>query len=194
MLCVVDHCTRECLSLAADTSLSALRLVRELDAIVVVRGLPLTVASDNGPQLTSTASLRWSQERGVGWHYIAPTKPQQNALVESFNGRLRDECLNETIFTSLRPARTVLAAWREDYNQVRPRSALGGRAPDWLRVPPCSPASRPLRVACGDGLRPALTEAARDAVEGCGQDGETALDRTKKPRHDVRGGKRGLYL
>ena len=162
MLCVVDDCTRECLGLVADTSLSGLRVARELDAIVAVRGLPLTVVSDNGTELTSTAILRWSQERGVGWHYIAPGKPQQNAFVESFNGRLRDECLNETVFTSLRQARAVLAAWREDYNHVRPHSALGGRAPGWLSVPPCSPASRPLRVACGDGLRPALTQAARD--------------------------------
>jgi putative transposase len=100
MLCVVDDCTRECLGLVADTSLSGLRVASELDAIVSVRGLPLTVVSDNGTELTSTAILRWSQERGVGWHYIAPGKPQQNAFVESFNGRLRDECLNETVVTS----------------------------------------------------------------------------------------------
>lgn len=103
MLCVVDDCTRECLGLVADTSLSGLRVARELDAIVAARGLLLTVVSDNGTELTSTAILQWSQERGVGWHYIAPGKPQQNAYVESFNGRLRDECLNETVFTSLRP-------------------------------------------------------------------------------------------
>ena len=110
VLCVVDDCTRECLGLVADTSLSGLRVARELDAIVAVRGLPLTVVSDNGTELTSTAILRWSQERGVGWHYIAPGKPQQNAFVERFNGRLRDECLNETVSTSLRQARAVLAA------------------------------------------------------------------------------------
>ena len=192
VLCVVDDCTRECLGLVADTSLSGLRVARELDVIVAVRGLPLTVVSDNGTELTSTAILRWSQERGVGWHYIAPGKPQQNAYCESFNGRLRDECLNETVFTSLRQARAVLAAWREDYNHVRPHSALGGRAPGWLSVPPCSPASRPLRVACGDGLRPALTQAARDGSGEDGRDGETALDRTEKHRHDGRGGNRGL--
>ena len=79
VLCVVDDCTRECLGLVADTSLSGLRVARELDTIVAVRGLPLTVVSDNGTELTSTAILRWSQERGVGWHYIAPGKPQQNA-------------------------------------------------------------------------------------------------------------------
>ena len=78
------------------------------------------------------------------------------------------------------------------YNHVRPHSALGGRAPSWLSVPPCSPGSRPLRVACGDGLRPALTQAARDGSGEDGRDGETALDRTEKHRHDGRGGNRGL--
>ena len=82
--------------------------------------------------------------RGVGWHYIAPGKPQQNAFVESFNGRLRDECLNETLFSSIRHARLVLAAWRQDYNEIRPHSGLGGRTPAWIMLPPCSPASRPL--------------------------------------------------
>ncbi len=106
VLCVVDDRTRECLGLVADTSLSGLRVARELDAIVAVRGLPLVVVSDNGTELTSTAILRWSQERGVGWHYIAPGKPQQNAFVESFNGRLRDECLNETVALGAGRSRT----------------------------------------------------------------------------------------
>lgn len=80
-----------------------------------------------GTELTSSAILRWSQERQVEWHYIAPGKPMQNGFVESFNGRLRDECLNETLFTSLAHARFVLMAWRHDYNHVRPHSKLGGR-------------------------------------------------------------------
>ena len=104
------------------------------------------------------------------------------------------ECLSLVADTSLSGLRAVLAAWREDYNHVRPHSALGGRAPGWLSVPPCSPASRPLRVACGDGLRPALTQAARDGSGEDGRDGETALDRTEKHRHDGRGGNRGLYF
>jgi putative transposase len=87
------------------------------------------VVSDNGTELTSTSILRWSQERHVEWHYIAPGKPTQNAFVESFNGRLRDECLNETLFTSLAHARSILAAWKHDYNTVRPHSKLGGRTP-----------------------------------------------------------------
>jgi putative transposase len=92
----------------------------------------------------------------VGWHYIAPGKPQENAFAESFIGRLRDECLNETLFTSLRQARAVLAAWRRDYNEVRPHSAHGGGlTPASITKPPCSPASTPLRaglpVAFGQG-------------------------------------------
>ena len=128
-LCVVDDFTRECLALVADTSLSGARVARELDAIAAMRGKPLAVVSDNGTELTSTSILRWSQERQVEWHYIAPGKPTQNAFVESFNGRLRDECLNETLFTSMAQARTVLAAWRQDYNTVRPHSKLGGLTP-----------------------------------------------------------------
>ena len=129
ILCVVDDFTRECLTLVADTSLSGARVTRELDPIVAIRGKPLAVVSDNGTELTSVSILRWSQERQVEWHYIAPGKPTQDAFVESFNGRLRDECLNETLFTSLVQARAVLAAWRQDYNTVRQHSKLGGRTP-----------------------------------------------------------------
>ncbi len=129
VLCVVDDFTRECLALVADTSLSGNRVVRELDAIAGLRGYPATIVSDNGTELTSNAVLAWSQARGVGWHYIAPGKPQQNAFVESFNGKLRDECLNETLFSSVRHARAVLADWRQDYNHVRPHSSLCGRTP-----------------------------------------------------------------
>jgi len=102
VLTVVDDHTRECLALIADTSLSGRRVVRELDAVIARRGRPLTVVSDNGTEFTSMAILRWSQERQIDWHYIAPGKPMQNGFIESFNGRLRDELLNETLFTSLR--------------------------------------------------------------------------------------------
>jgi putative transposase len=129
VLAIVDDFTRECLTFLADTSLSGVRVARELDALVALRGKPLMVVSDNGTELTSTAILRWSQERGVEWHYIAPGKPTQNAFVESFNGRLRDECLNETLFRSLGHARAVLSAWRDDYNNVRPHGALRGLTP-----------------------------------------------------------------
>ena len=87
------------------------------------------ILSDNGTELTSMASLRWSKEREVEWHYTVPGKPTQNALVESFNGKLRDECLNETLFTSPVHARAKLFEWQHDYNTVRPHSRLGGRTP-----------------------------------------------------------------
>jgi len=129
VLAVVDDFTRECLCLVADTSLSGQRVARELDTVIARRGKPLACVSDNGTELTSMAILRWCQERGIEWHYIAPGKPQQNAFVESFNGRLRDELLNETLFTSLAHARVALAAWRNDYNTVRPHSATGNQPP-----------------------------------------------------------------
>jgi putative transposase len=129
VLAIVDDFTRECLALIPDTSISGARVARELDAVVARRGRPVAVVSDNGTELTSMAILKWSEERRVDWHYIAPGKPQQNAFVESFIGRLRDECLNETLFSSLPQARAVLAAWRRDYNRTRPHSALGNATP-----------------------------------------------------------------
>ena len=116
VLVVVDDCTRECLALVADTSTSGKRVARELDRLVAERGRPKTIVSDNGTELTSNAILRWADEAKVAWHDIAPGKPTQNAFVESLNGRLRDELLNETLFRSLPHARAMLAAWRTDYN------------------------------------------------------------------------------
>ncbi len=129
ILAVVDDFSRECLALVPDTSLSGMRVARELDAIIARRGKPVTCVSDNGTELTSMAILSWCQDRKIEWHYIAPGKPQQNAFAESFIGRLRDECLNETLFTSLAEAKAVLADWRDDYNQVRPHSSLGNQTP-----------------------------------------------------------------
>jgi putative transposase len=129
ILAIVDDFTRECLALVPDTSLPGMRVVRELDTLVAARGRPAMCVSDNGTELTGMAILRWSKETRVEWHYIAPGKPQQNAFVESFNGRLRDELLNETLFTSLRHAREALAIWKDDYNTVRPHSALGNLPP-----------------------------------------------------------------
>jgi len=129
ILAIVDDCTRECLALVVDTSLSGLRVVRELDAIIRWRGRPATIVSDNGTELTSMAVLRWCQQTGVEWHYIAPGKPTQNAFVESFNGRFRDECLNDTLFTTLAQARSSVTSWKEDYNHHRPHSAIGNMPP-----------------------------------------------------------------
>ena len=150
ILRVVDDYTRECLALVADTSLSGVRVARELTRLIGMRGKPHAVVSYNGSELTSPAILRWSQERRVEWHYIAPGKPMQNGFVESFNGRLRDQCLNEKLFTSLSHARFVLDAWWHDYNHVRPQSKLGGRTtaekarePVWGMAPNRLPSPQP---------------------------------------------------
>ena len=129
ILAVVDDFTRECLALIVDSSLSGVRVVRELERLTEVRGLPLMIVSDNGTELTSHAILRWQEERGVDWHYIAPGKPQQNGFAESFIGRLRDECLNEHLFGSLKEARQIIEAWRIDYNTGRPHTSLSGLTP-----------------------------------------------------------------
>jgi len=130
VLAVVDDFTREALALVVDTLIGGVRVVREFDALIGVRGKPATIVSDNGSELTSRAVLDWTNRTGIAWHYIAPGKPVQNAFVESFNSRFRDECLNEEVFASLAEARTVIACWRRDYNQVRPHSAHGGLTPE----------------------------------------------------------------
>jgi len=109
ILAVVDDCTRECLALVPDTSISGIRVARELDRLLVACGKPRTIVSDNGTELTSNAILRWADDHKVEWHYIAPGKPVQNAFAESFIGRLRDELLH---------ARSMLEAWRADYNRA----------------------------------------------------------------------------
>jgi putative transposase len=129
VLAVIDDHTRECLALIADTSLSGARVVRELDAVIAWRGRPATIVSDNGTELTSMVVLRWCQQTRVEWHYIAPGKPMQNAFVESFIGSFRDECLNDTLFSTLVEARHAIRSWKEDYNRQRPHSALGNITP-----------------------------------------------------------------
>ena len=129
ILNVVDDATRECLLAVADTSISGKRVARELTALVARRGRPRIIVSDNGTEFTSNAVLAWCEAEGVAWHYIAPGKPMQNAFCESFNGRMRDELLNETLFLGLRHARAKLATWVDDYNTARPHSALGYLTP-----------------------------------------------------------------
>ena len=124
VLGVLDQCSRECLVMAADTSMPGLRLVRELDALVQKRGKPKVIVSDNGPELTSRAVLIWAADNGIDWHYIQPGKPQQNGYTESLNDKIRDECLNEHWFGNLAEARRIIEDWRQDYNHVRPHSAL----------------------------------------------------------------------
>jgi len=129
ILAIYDVCTRECVAAVADTSLSGKRVARELDLLIAWRGKPRTIVSDNGTELTSNAILLWAGENQVDWHYIDPGKPVQNAFVESFNGRLRDEFLNETLFSSLVQARFALEEWRRDYNNFRPHSRIGWLTP-----------------------------------------------------------------
>jgi putative transposase len=158
ILAVVDDCTRECLALVADTSISGRRVARELDDIVCSRGRrPDTIVSDNGTELTSNAILNWVDETGIGWHYIAPGKPQQNGFIESFNGRLRDELLNETLFRSLPHARTVLGAWRRDYNEERPHSKLGWMTPRAYASALSGQAGRDAALRRGSAPRPLAT-------------------------------------
>lgn len=104
-------------------------MARELTAIIERRGKPDMIVSDHGTELTSNAILAWCAEHGVAWHYIAPGKPMQNGFAESFNGRMRDELLNETVFHDLDHARVVIAEWVDDYNTERPHSALDYRTP-----------------------------------------------------------------
>lgn len=129
ILNIVDDVTRECLASVADTSISGLRVVRELSAVIERRGRPGMIVSDNGTEFTSNAVLSWASLTKIDWHYIAPGKPIQNAFAESFNGRMRDELLNEMLFSSLGHAREVLAIWKVDYNTVRPHSGLGNLPP-----------------------------------------------------------------
>ena len=128
---VVDDFTRESIAIEVDTSIAGARVARVLDRIANERGAyPQTLVMDNGPELTSLAVLAWSSRTRVQLHYIAPGKPTQNAFIESFNGKFRDECLNDNIFSSLAEARKIIESWRFDYNHFRPHQSLGHRTPN----------------------------------------------------------------
>ncbi len=130
VLTVLDDFTRESLATEVDTSLPGLRVTRVLDRLAIERGLPELITVDNGPEFAGRVLDAWAYSNGVHLHFIDPGKPVQNAYIESFNGRLRDECLNEHWFMSLPAARSIVEAWRDDYNAVRPHSALGNRTPE----------------------------------------------------------------
>jgi putative transposase len=117
----------------ADTGILGALVARELDALVRVYGKSICSVSDNGTAFTSRAIVKWAGETDVDWHYIDPRKPQQNAFIESFNGSQRDALLNEEIFDTLDDASRILALWRYDYNNVRPRSSLGNQTPAQAR-------------------------------------------------------------
>ncbi len=129
VLSVVDAYTRECLALEVDTSFASRRVTRVLDAIVAERGRPLVIRCDNGPELTSRHFLAWCVERQIELVHIQPGKPTQNARVESFHGRLREECLTVSWFQNLFDARRKIAAWQKEYNEDRPHSSLGYKTP-----------------------------------------------------------------
>lgn len=124
ILNIVDDVTKECLGAIPDTSISGRRVARELTAIVERRGKPGMIVSDHGTEFTCNAMLAWCKDAGIDWHFIAPGKPMQNGFVESFNGRMRDELLNETLFFELDDARAKIANWVADYNLQRPHSSL----------------------------------------------------------------------
>ena len=129
VLSVVDAYTRECLALEVDTSFASRRVTRVLEARIAERGRPQAIRCDNGPEFTSRHFLAWAVERGIELIHIQPGKPTQNARVESFNGRLRDECLTVSWFQNLFEARRKIAAWRTEYNEERPHSSLGYKTP-----------------------------------------------------------------
>jgi putative transposase len=133
ILSVVDAYTRECLALEADTSLGSGRVTRVLDRLIEERGLPEGVRSDNGPEFTSRRILGWAEERKVELVHIQPGRPMQNGHVESFHGRLRDECLNVSWFRTLGDVRQKLADWQREYNCERPHSSLDYRTPEEFR-------------------------------------------------------------
>jgi putative transposase len=127
---VIDAFTRECLALDVDTSFSGPRVTRVLGQVMAQRTAPVSLRLDNGPEFTSRHFLAWGVEKRIALDYIEPGKPVQNAKVESFHGRLREECLNASWFVNLWDARGKISAWRQEYNQVRPHSSLGYRTPE----------------------------------------------------------------
>jgi len=129
LLTVIDTFAREALAIEVDTSLPGTRVAQVLERVAAIRGCPATIVLDNGPELTGRVLDQWAHHRGVALRFIDPGKPIQNAYTESFNGRFRDECLNEHWFLGLRDARRIVEAWRQDYNQQRPHSALGYATP-----------------------------------------------------------------
>ena len=134
-LTVADDFTHECVDIAVDYGISGQYVTRLLDRAAIFRGYPAAVRTDNGPEFTCRAFIAWAQAHGVRHILIQPGRPMQNGYIESFNGKFRDECLNEHWFQTLPQARSEIASWRQDYNEVRPHSSLG-------RIPPAEFAQR----------------------------------------------------
>jgi putative transposase len=148
MLNIVDDYTRECLWIETDTSLNGERVKRVLDCLIDLRGKPERLVMDNGPEFRGLVLDQWSYETGIPLDFIEPGKPQQNGYVESFNGKFRDECLNEHWFSNVAEARDIIEEWRVDYNEVRPHSSLNDKTPAEFA------ARLPLGGEEGDALHP----------------------------------------
>jgi putative transposase len=148
-LTVADDFSHECIDLTVDYGISGEYVTRLLDRAAVFRGYPQAVRTDNGPEFTSRAFIAWAQSHGVRHILIEPGKPMQNGYIESFNGKFRDECLNEHWFQNLPQARQVISDWCQDYNEVRPHGTIG-------RIPPAEFAARHRRLA-GDAANQPLT-------------------------------------
>ena len=128
-LAIIDDYSRECTAIEVDTSMGGHRVVGVLERLAETRGLPEAITLDNGPEFAGRALDEWAYHKGVKLSFIRPGKPVENAFSESFNGRLRDECLNTNWFLSVKHARDVIEEWRMDYNTVRPHTSLGGLTP-----------------------------------------------------------------
>lgn len=129
VLPIIDTYSRECLKIVVDTSIGGQRITRELNQLAYTRGLPEHIVVDNGPEFIGNALDEWAYMRDVKLQHIRPGKPVENAYIESFNGRLRDECLNEHWFTTLEHAKQIIEQWRQTYNQFRPHSSLNNLSP-----------------------------------------------------------------
>ena len=134
-LTIIDACTRECIEIAGGHGFSGTRVAQSLELLEITRGLAETIMSDNGPEFQSRAILKYVGRTRIHWHYIDPGKPNQNAWIESFNGKFRDECLNLHLFSDLKEAMHIVNKWKDEYNNLRPHSALG-------RIPPLIYAKR----------------------------------------------------
>jgi len=126
---IIDDFTRECLWMGAARSLCSVQVVQALDVLIHIRGKPKTIVTDNGPEFTSRLMDQWRYSKEVCLHFIDPGKPTQNAFIESFNGKFKNECLNEHWFYSLDQAQDIIRQWRQEYNAVRPHSSLGYKTP-----------------------------------------------------------------
>jgi putative transposase len=166
ILTIVDVFTRECLALEADTSLGSLRVIRVLERIIAERSKPLRIRCDNGPEFTSRAILAWAMEQKIELAHIRPGKPIENAHVESFNGRLRDECLRASWFRNLFDARRQLARWQEHYNRERPHSALQRRTPQEFALAHASANHFRAEVGQGDSNAAPSPHTPRPATDG----------------------------